>query len=327
MKPLLTVFLLLLSLVVEAQKPHVIHTDSSRIESRLYPGGREVKEIIAAKDLVYYRFYRNNQARATTISTYTKTGRVFGVTKEYSDQGKLLYSIDHDRGKWIIASALVDPFYALRQRMKIIADRLIATMYGQDFLLHNTVWNVRESSMYSSIAGGNWTDFFEEVPVRFLFRYDVKLDREHVYPELIEFELDIQGNFITNDSEEVYGFEKFSGFPMNRFSLVYRTALETVRKNSGVRDSLLTGLLKWEKVKSPFLHTGGLYTGQFRFYVSVETGTRKDLHPKGRSRVTVYYDVYSFNPWTGAFLGKQPMETVNEWEENSGFSSGLRPRR
>lgn len=327
MKSLLLIFFLLLNTVVEAQKPHIVYTDSSRIESRLYPGGKEIKEIITAKNLVYYRFYRNNQARATTTSTYTKTERVIGITKEYDDQGKLLYSIDHEHGKWIVANAQVDPYYSLRQQVKAKADRLIAAMYGQYFLTHNVVWNVRSSAIYNEAIGGDWTDFFGLKPTKFLFRYDVKLDREHVYPELIEFALDAQGNFIADDYEEIYGFEPLLTFPMKGFDLLYRNALETARNISKAKGPLSTGFLKWEKVKSPFLYTYGLYTGQFRFYVPLKTGVQKDLHPKGRSRVTEYYDVYSFNPWTGAFTGTQQMESVHEWEERSGFSSGLRPRR
>jgi hypothetical protein len=327
MKSLLTLFLVLFNLVASAQKLTVVRTDSSRIESRVYPGGKEVKEFIKSKDRVNYRFYRDNQAKATTTSTYTKAGRAIGITREYSDEGKLLYSVDHDNGRWIIATAVVDPYQGLRQQIKQKADQLIAAVYGQYFLLHNAVWNVRSSAMYNEAIGGDWTDVFAQPPTKFLLRYDVKLDREHVYPELIEFALDAQGNFITDDYGDVYGFEQLLIFPVEGFGLSYRTALEATQKYSGVKSSLLNGFLKWEKVKSPFLYTYGLYTGQFRFYVPVKTGVQKDLHPKGRSRVTEYYDVYSFNPWTGAFTGKQQMESIHEWEERSGFSSGLRPRR
>lgn len=326
MKTLLIIFILL-NLPAAAQKLHVVHTDSSRIESRLYPGGKEVKEIITGKNLVYYWFYRNNQARVTTTSTYTKTDRVIGITKEYDDDGRLLYSIDHDHGKWIVANVQIDPYYFLRQQMKAKTDLLIAAMYGYCFLTHNVIWNVRSSTICNEAICGNWTDIFGQRPIKFTFRYDVKLDPEHVYPELIEFALDAQGNFITDDYEDVYGFEPLSIFPVKGFELVYRKALVTAQKASKVRGSLSTGFLKWEKVKSPFLYTYGLYTGQFRFYVPIKTGVQRDLHPKGRSRVTEYYNVYSFNPWTGAFAGKQQMESVHEWEERSGFSSGLRPRR
>jgi hypothetical protein len=33
------------------------------------------------------------------------------------------------------------------------------------------------------------------------------------------------------------------------------------------------------------------------------------------------------HPWTGTFVEMLPMEAIEEWEVNSGFSSGLRSRR
>lgn len=327
MKVLATILLILLNLTVFSQKPHITYTDSSRIETRFYPSGKEVNEFITARNIVYWRFHRDNLPKPTTTSAYAKDRRAIGVTKEYDNQGRLLYSVDHDRGLWIVANAQIDPYYQLRQQTKAKADRLIASMYGQYFLVNNVIWNVQASYIHTSVTGGNWTDFLGGEPIEFLFRYDVKLDKKHVYPELIEFTLDAKGNFVADDYEEVYGFEQVLTFPMNGFGLTYKRALEIAQKKSGLKGALSNGFLEWEKVKPPFLYSYGLFTGQFRFCVPIKTGTRKDLHPKGRSRVTEYYDVYTFNPWTGILIGMQQMESVHEWEERSGFSSGLRPRR
>ena len=35
--------------------------------------------------------------------------------------------------------------------------------------------------------------------------------------------------------------------------------------------------------------------------------------------------VYVFNPWTGAFVEKNKMKAIREWEKLSGSSSGLIP--
>jgi hypothetical protein len=320
MKLLVTVALLLAGLGARAQAPSVRTTDSSRIETKFYPGGKQVKEYLTAKDRVYYRFHRNNQTRATSTATQTKAGRPIGVSKEYDDQGQLLYTIDHDAGTWTVADLRAYPFDALQMRLKRRADALIATQYGTAFLRRHAVWNVDGSAIYNAKEAGNWTDKLTLPPTRFLFRYDVKLDADHVYPELIEFELDAQGKFLPNDSEVVYGFEQLPQVPVKGFGLVYHTAVVAARKRSGTTTEPLTGFLQWENFRK-----ATLFNGQFRFYVPIKTGSTEDLHPQGRSRVTDYYDVYSFNPWTGAFLEKKKMEQVREWEKASGFTGGLRP--
>jgi hypothetical protein len=271
---------------------------------------------------VYYRFHRNNQARATSTATHTKAGRPIGVSKEYDDLGHLLYTIDHEVGTWTVADLKAYPFYTLQMRLKGRADALIAAQYGPAFLRRHTVWNVDGSAIYNATEAGNWTDKLTQPPTKFLFRYDVKLDADHVYPELIEFELDAQGQFLPNDAEAIYGFEQRPQVPAKGFGLVYRTAVETAKKRSGTTTEAVTGFLQWENFRK-----ATLYNGQFRFYVPIKTGSTEDRHPQGRSRVTDYYDVYSFNPWTGAFLEKKKMERVREWEQASGFTSGLHPVR
>jgi len=322
MKTLFTAYLLVSSFGLWAQKPRIVKTDSSRIETTWYTAGKQVREIITVTDRVHYRFYRNHNRTATTTATYTKAWRPIGLTKEYDERGHLLYVIDHDHGTWRAVQPESYPFYDLQSAMKRKADTYIAAMYGRSFLAKNAVWNVQESYLYNKEESGDWTKPLASKPQQFLFRYDVKLDREHVYPQLIEFKLDAQGNFIPNEFEEVYGFEQRYPVPTNGFELAYSKAVETAKKKSGLRNQSLAGHMKWESLKKP-----SLYNGQFRFYVTVKTGSNRELHPKGRSRVTEYFDVYSFSPWTGAFLGRKKMEASREWEENSGSSYGLRPSK
>lgn len=132
--------------------------------------------------------------------------------------------------------------------------------------------------------------------------------------------LDADSRFIPNEFEEVFGFEKRPQVPAPKFALAYRSAIETTRKKSGVRNRLLSGFLRWESFKKPTL-----YDGRFRFYVPIKTGTVADFHPKDRSSVTDRFDVYVFDPWTGSFIGKKKMKTIRSWEEHSGNSTGLVP--
>lgn len=101
----------------------------------------------------------------------------------------------------------------------------------------------------------------------------------------------------------------------------YQAAIQLVERLSGVHRPALTGFLQWEGMRQ-----AALYDGHFRFYVPVQTSVVKDLHPTGRSTVIRQFDVYRFDPWTGTFLGKKKMKTVDGWEVRSGSSSGLLPR-
>ena len=321
MKALFFAIFFVASLGLRAQQLRVVRTDSSRIETREFTFGKSVREIITAQDRVYSRFYAHHNRTATSTATYTKAGALIGLVNHYDEQGNLLYAIDHDHGIWRAVQLASYPFYDLQVAMQRKADAYLAAMYGPAFLAKNAAWNIDASYVSNDGAAGPWTRPLAGKPVRFLFSYDVKLDT-HVYPELIRFELDDQGNFIPEEGEEVWGFEQRYPVPTNGFELVYRKAMETAKKKSGARNKRLIGLIHWERMKQP-----NPYNGQFRFYVAVKTGAYRELHPNGRSRVTDYYDVYSFSPWTGDFLEKKKMETFREWEKNSGSSYGLRPSR
>lgn len=309
--------LLLLASAGQAQPLRVKQTDSSRIETRQYPGGREVKEILRRKDRVYWRFYRNNGTQVTTTAMFNKAGRTIGLWTEYDDHGKMQYVIDCDRGTWRVAQLKAYPFFALQRRMKARADSLLVATYGQQFVQHYTVWNIQGSYIHNAQESGNWTDQLAASPTRFLFRYDLKLDAQHVYTELIEFELDARGQFAPDSIADAFGLERRLPWTAKRFSLRYEAALQLVTRLSGARRQSLTGFLDWDGLRQANFH------GHFRFYVQVPTGSDKDLHLGGRSEITTHFDVYIFDPWTGAWLTKKKMKTSYGWEANSGSSSGL----
>jgi hypothetical protein len=308
------------TLGVRAQQVRITQTDSSRLETRLYPGGREEKEFLRAKDRVYWRFYQGNTRQVTVTATRTKAGREIGRWTEYDTQGKLRYVVDRDRGTWWVAQRTEYPFFRLQQHVKAQADCLLVATYGRYFLTHHTSWNVQSSAIYNATESGNWTDQFAAPPTKFLVRYDVKLDAQQVYPELIEFELDAQGHLLPNSDEQVYGLGQQPLRGGDRFRLRYEEALKLVKRERGAHKPPLTGFLKWESFKQP-----NFYSGQFRFYVPLQTGSHQELHPAGRSSITDHFDVYAFDPWTGVLLEKKKMKTVRSWEKLSGSSSGFLP--
>jgi hypothetical protein len=313
--------LLLLSAAAgQAQSPmRVKQTDSSRIETQQYPGGREVKEILRRKDQVYWRFYRNSGTQVTTTAMFNKAGRTIGLWTEYDDYGKMQYVIDCDRGTWRVAQLKAYPFFALQRRMKARADSLLAATYGQQFMQQYTVWNILDSYIYNEQESGNWTDQLIAPPTRFLFRYDLKLDAQHVYPKLIEFELDARGQFVPDSIADAFGLERRLPWAAKRFNLRYEAALQLVTRLSGARRQSLTGFLDWDGLRQANCY------GHFRFYVPVPTASNKNLHLGGRSEITTHFNVYIFDPWTGALLTKKKMKTSYGWEANSGSSAGLQP--
>ena len=296
-----------LTLTVEAQKDFTVKTDSSTIETKFYPGGKEVREILKQKNLVYYKFYRNNLKILTSTATYDKSDRLIGIAKEYNNNGKFLYQIDYDKGLWTVANKKIYPYFDLQFKMKQKADSLIASVYGKQFLLNNAVWNVSGSYIYNKDESGNWTDIFKSKPNKFLFRYAVKLDKEHIYNDLIEFELDTDGNYLSNPYEEVFGFEKIAKNQKKGFLLSYDNAIKIAKQKGLVENdsTKASAFLKWENIKESKLHKG-----HFRFYVIIKTISIKNLNPKGRSSVTDKYDVYSFNPWTAEYLETKKMKSI-----------------
>jgi hypothetical protein len=159
-------------------------------------------------------------------------------------------------------------------------------------------------------------------PTSFLFRYDVRLDSDHIYNDAIEFELDSTGEFIPNKYEEVYGFEKLPMSQKKGINLTYKKAI-LIAKKEGLSESdsvKAEGYLQWVCAKS-----SEIFNGHFEFYVLLKTSTRTMQGPVGQSNTVTKYDVYSFNPWTSAFIGRKKMKTINFRESIGGVNSGLLP--
>ena len=314
-------FLLFTALSAHSQK--TTHSaDGSSIVSTIYPGGQEIKETKKGSGLTYYKFYRNNTKILTSTAFYNSQNVLVGIAKEYDDNGNLLYSIDYDKGQWIIENKAKYPFYNLQNKMKHKADSLIKRVYGKNFLLNQASWNVGSSAIYNKTESGNWTDTFKSEPTEFLFRYNVKIDKNHLYADMIEFQLNAKGEFMPNPYEAVYGFERLAnkhpkGFTVSPASAI---AIAKGKQLAGSKAAKPAAFLRWECLKS-----NNLYNGKFLFYVVFNTKSVKILHPKGRSSITSKFDVYSFNPWTGKFIEKKRMKSISSWEAASGSSTGLMP--
>lgn len=307
---------------VEMYKPDTLHSDTLTFVREKYPNVRVIKTFTKNRNVVVYDYYYNETKQLQSTLTYDTLGKPTGVTKQYTKEGVLEYTQDYDKGEWIVFNKKEYPFYDLQKKIKVMADSLVSKMYGHDFLINNTIWSVSSSAIYNENESGNWTDKFEEKPTEFLFRYDVKLDRDNRYNDLIEFQLDSNGNFVPNQYVAIYGFENVPDNLKGVFKLTYEEAIKRA-KQLGLTENNNTkaiGILLWENFKKP-----ELINGQFRFYVANITKTIENNVPNGRSSRITKYEVYSFNPWTGQFIEKKNMKSVFSWEENSGSSTGLMP--
>lgn len=318
---LATIFpLLFVALIAHSQEATQL-TDSSSIVSTIYPGGRAVKETIKRSGLTYYKFYRNNTKVLTSTAFYNSHDVLVGLAKEYDDNGNLLYSIDYDKGQWTIKNKSKYPFFNLQNKMKHKADSLIKLVYGKGFLLNQAIWNAGTSVIYNKTKSGNWTDTFKSAPAEFLFRYNVKIDKNHLYEDMIEFQLNAKGEFMPNPYEAIYGFERLANkHPKFAISPAAAIAVAKRKQTAGSKAAKPEAFLRWECFK-----TSNLYNGKFLFYVIFNTNSVKITNPKGRSSINSRFDVYSFNPWTGKFIEKKQMKSISSWEAASGSSTGLMP--
>lgn len=323
MRHILLIILTLLTTSSFSQENSKIETDTSVIETRYYKEDNYYNifnELKDSKKTYYSEFYLDT--KTLKEQGVFVDGNSFGLWREFFKDGKLKREINYDKGLITFVDKKAYPFYDLQNKMKEKADSLICKMYGNSFLTNNTVWSVGGSYIYNDKESGNWTDKLNNKPTKFLFRYDVKLDNEYKYDDLIEFELDDKGNFLPNEYEEVFGFENVPENLRGSFKLKYSDALLKA-KNLGLIENDTTkavGLLRWENFKKP-----NIINGQFRFYITIRTKTIENLVPNGRSSRTTKYEVYSFNPWTGDFIEKKKMKSIYSWEQMSGSGTGLIP--
>lgn len=307
---------------VEMYKPDTLRSDTLTFVREKYPNVRLVKTFTKNRNVVVNDYYYNGTTQLQSTLTYDTLGKPTSVAKQYTKKGVLEYTQDYDKGEWIVFNKKEYPFYDLQKKMKVMADSLVSKMYGHAFLINNTIWSINSSAIYNEDESGNWTDKFEAKPTKFLFRYDVKLDKDNKYDDLIEFELDANGNFIPNQYEEIFGFENVPEHLKGGFKLTYEEAIKQA-KQLGLTENNHTktiGFLRWENFKKT-----ELINGQFRFYVASKTKTIENIVPNGRSNRITKYEVYSFDPWTGKFIEKKNMKSVFSWEKNSGSSTGLIP--
>lgn len=322
MRRLLTIFTILYPLTIFAQEDTEVKTDSSVISTKYFKYLNSIRVFNELKDKskTYYTDYFFDTKKVHEEAIFNEDNDYIGISRIYTADGKLIAETNHDLGVWTVNIKDAFPFYELLKKMKLKGDSLIKSVYGQEFFNKYVTWNMGGSAIYNKTESGNWNDKFNNKPIEFLFRYNIRFDNAHVYRGMIEFELDSIGNFIPNESEDIYGFEKLPANLNREFRLNFTNVIEKAKEKGLVESDSIKAVafLKWEGLRKP-----ELYNGHFRFFVIIKTNTIKKIVVDGRSSVTEKFDVYSFDPWTGDFIEKKKMKSISSWEERSGSSTGL----
>jgi hypothetical protein len=319
-KFLLTFFTLISGLSVFGQfSRENISTDSSDIEIIRNSVYHIYEESYKNKDSVWYSVnFIKDTTRLNTEGWKRKNGKHLGIWKEYNFDKQLLFTRDYDNAICEVNRNLF-PHHEILEQIKKKADSLIISNYSQEFFDSQVRFNFNCSAYDKDGYVGSWTEPMKRKPTEFLFRYQVRLKNSDWQSEMIGISLDENGNYIpSHDRFNNNGFEKLNS--ENRTFEIGKTKAISIAKEHGLKRENISEFLKWER-----FNKATFYDGQFKYYIAELTDQINEIKKEGRSIITYKFNVYSFNPWTGKFLGKNKMKQIKEWGKNSGFTSDLLP--
>ena len=298
-----------------------IETDSTEIEIIKNSAYKIYEETYKKKDSVWYSVrYIEDSTQIKTEGWETKNGKRLGIWNEYLQDGTLLYSWDHDKGICEINKSEYH-YHHLIEEMKATADSLIISTYSNEFFENYVRFDYDCFAYDKDGYVGGWIEPIQRKPTRFLFWYSVKLPFSDWYDRMIGIELDENGRYIPNEGFwDNYGFEKMKD-EKKTFQIDRNNAMN-IAKEKGLKvtdSSQINDFLKWEGFKKK-----EFYNGQFRYYITELSNTIKNQTDE-RTVIVYKYNIYSFNPWTGAFIEKKKMKKMESIGNYSGFTSGLVP--
>nr|WP_294942278.1 hypothetical protein [uncultured Mucilaginibacter sp.] len=311
------VFLLGLSHAnILAQENTTVSTDSSVIETSYHEAYNYILILNNLKKSTksYYKELYFDSRKLKETGTFLD-GEYYNIRKEYWPSGKPKSIIDYTKGKILYYDKRAYPYFGYQNQIKFKADSILKRIYSEDFFREHLVWDIGHSTIYSDMYPGDWIEKLPHKPSRFLLRYLVIYNNAR-YPEMISFELNSDGQLINKES--AIGIESPPpNYPRN-FKLTPEKALLLAKQRGLAETPLNKGYsILVREIQQP------AQKGHFNIYVTIKTGSIKDINPKGRSTQIDKFDVYVFNPWTGDFIEKKKMKNIKGWEQMSGSSTGL----
>lgn len=320
---LIFLVLLLTSITAFGQfSKQIIKTDSSEIEIIRNSVYRVYEETYTKKDSIWYSVYFiKDTTQLHTEGWKRKNEQYLGVWKEYNIDKQLLYTWDYDNNICEVNKDLY-PYHDVLEKMKLVCDSLIVSIYSKDFFDEHVRFEYHANAYNKGGYVGSWIEPMTDIPSSFLFRYKVRLNKSDQNSVELEIDLDSLGNYVpSSDFWSNKGFENVLSTEKS-FTIDKSKAVETAKlKGLTISDtSEISEFLTWENFRKQTF-----YNGQFRYYITDFTGKEEYNNGEERRGIIYRYDVYTFNPWTGEFIEKKKMKTIREWEDESGFTTGLLP--
>ena len=280
----------------------------------------------AGEQVMHEECYYNDTNVPEHKSSYTLPGKqLTGVTSKFDTDGSLEYQLDHDKGTWKVVKADHYPYYKVLERMRGKADSLIIAAYGQSFFNQTVRWSPQSSVIYDGLAtGSGWCEYETWEPSRFMIRYAIRLADDEAYDDLIEVQLDSTGQlyFPFGKYDDIKGFEKVSqtkGMIMTKAKAIEAAVAQGMTANG---DHQPTTELSWAYADT---QTAEMYNGHFYYSVAMYTGSLRSSAPTRGTKVEQRFDVYIFNPWTGAFVEKKKMKAYEKPNRRGVLATDLLP--
>jgi hypothetical protein len=320
---ILSILFCILPLLNWAQKNAISITDSSTIETKYFPDINSIRIFnnINYKDISYYTEYYLNTKNLKQEGIFDH-GYPIGLWKEYSQDGKLVKETNYNDSIWCLQNRLNFKFFDLQLKMKNKSDSLIAITYSHEFFDNHVEWNSMGSFMHNAKEHLRWNQKIRNKPTNFVLTYDIRLDPNHIYKDMINIELDSTGRFIPNESYwSPEGFEKLPKNIEKTFKLNFDNAFKIARKKGLIENDTSKASTKLDWVSSKKTE---FYNLNYKFYIFQKYKSEK-IDGEGRLLYILndYYNVWIFNPWTGVFVEKKKMISTYEAEQGHGRSSGL----
>ncbi|UFH33270.1 hypothetical protein LNP04_06005 [Chryseobacterium sp. C-71] len=322
LKKIIIINLTFLNIFFYAQfEKKIIETDSTRIEIIKNSKYKVFNEIYKYKDSIWSKVtFINDTLKLKSKGWTTKQHKRLGFWQEYNEDGDLMYSRDYDKNTCIINSKLY-PYYDLLVETKKKADKLILENYGEKFMNNHVIFEFYCSAYENSKYVGSWDEPLTDRPNRFIFDYSIRLKKTDK-PTYLRIEIDKNGQFVPQEHYYNYaGFEKIK--EKNKIFRISKDDAIAIANKKGLNSNnsgKVQDYLVWESLK-----TKEFYNGHFRYYI---TNLVDKIHYKkseDRKGIIYKFDVYVFNPWTGKFLEKKKMKSIEESGKVSGHKTGLLP--
>ncbi|SKB89509.1 hypothetical protein [Chryseobacterium balustinum] len=312
------IYFILINIFIYSQfERKKIETDSSYIEIVKNSKYKVFNEIYKSKDSIWSRVtFIDDTLKLNSEGWTTKQHKRLGIWQEYNENGDLMYTRDYDNNTCIINSNLY-PYHNLLVETKKKADKLILENYGEKFMNNHVIFEFYCYAYQDGKYVGSWDEPLSGKPNSFIFDYSVRLKKTDK-PIYLRIEINKNGRLVPQEHYYNYaGFEKIE--EKNRIFRISKENAIAIANTKGLKNnnnSKVQEYLIWENQKT---------NGYFRYYITNLVDKIHYEKSEDRKGIVYKFDVYVFNPWTGKFIEKKKMKSIEESGKRSDHTTGLLP--